>query len=219
MELTKEFFEDVKSIRDSDERLEEALYSLAESKYFSNVAVFYGDTWSRLRKIAESRQQGLHLGTKSAWVELAMPEIFLAIKEIPEDTWTSLMTMKETNNYRNQLYVYLIKSVRAGVERSLLDGIRLHQEVLRDEDEWPELPDDDESYIPDEFISSDNTEEQAMDNILLQEIKDSLDEDEWLILTSDYGDDPRLAESLGIGVGALRMRRNRIRKRVLILFK
>ena len=218
MELTKEFFEDVYNIRANNEMAEKSLERLVGSKYFSNVAVFYGETWSHVRRIAESRQSGLQLGTKDAWKDLARPELFLAIREIPEDAWLVLIASEEANNYRNPLYRHLVKTMRAGIERFLLDGVRLEQEIFRDEDEWPELSDDDETYIPNALISKDNTEEQAMNNILLQEIRDYLDDEEWLILTADYGMNDELAKSLGISNETLRKRRERIRKRVLILF-
>ena len=221
MKLTKEFFEDIHNIRVNNDKVEESLSRLAASKYFSNIAVFYGESWSTLRQIVENRQDGLCIGTKAAWIELAMPEIFLAIREMPEEIWAwgVLAALGETNSYKNDLYCHLINAIRAGIERHLLDGVTLSKEIGRNEDEWPELLDNDETYIPGALISQDNTEEQAMDNMLLQEIRDYLDDEEWTILTADYGADDELAEALGINIAALHTRRSRVRKRVKILFE
>jgi len=60
---------------------------------------------------------------------------------------------------------------------------------------------------------------EALDRVLLQEIKEYLDDEEWRILTGEYGEDKKLADALGIKVDALRKRRERIRKRVKILFE
>jgi len=51
--------------------------------------------------------------------------------------------------------------------------------------------------------------------ILSQEIRGYLNnKEEWVILTSRYGNDKHLADTLGINVDALRMRRHRIRERI-----
>lgn len=55
--------------------------------------------------------------------------------------------------------------------------------------------------------------------VVTQEIREYLnDEEEWRILTSRYGNDSYLANTLGIKVDALRMRRHRIREKIKFLF-
>jgi len=162
MELTKEFFEDIKKVRENKEDAEEALERLISSQLFSNVAVFYGNGWAQMRYLAESRQEGLCLGTKDTWKELARPALFLAICEIKEDSWNNLLMKKERNSYKNDLYIYLVNTLRAEIERFLLNGTTLSQERYRDEDEWSGLDagNDNEMYVPNAMLSSDNTEKE-----------------------------------------------------------
>lgn len=224
MELTKEFFEDVYNIRVNNDKAVVSLESLIHSELFTQVSVFHGGRWATLCMLVESRRDDLTIRTKEAWYDLVRPEMFLAIREMDEATWDSHWNAIECDRYDSTLYWYLINRLIRGIERDLLNGTTLDQELLRGEQEWPDEDwadasgDELDTYIPENMIAPNNTEEEAMNNILLQEIKDYLDHDEWLILTGVYGDDPELAESLGISVAALHTRRNRIRKRVLILF-
>jgi len=225
MELTKEFFEDVYNIRVNNDKAVVSLESLIHSELFTQVSVFHGGRWATLCMLVESRRDDLTIRTKEAWYDLVRPEMFLAIREMDEVTWDRLWHTTECDRYESDLYRYLINHLIRGIERDLLNGTTLDQELLREEQEWPDddwedaTGDELETYIPENMIAPNNTEEEAMNNMLLQEIRDYLDEDEWLILTGDYGEDECLAETLGVKVGTLRMRRNRIRKRVLILFE
>ena len=225
MELTKEFFEDVYNIRVNNDMAEESLDRIAHSELFTQVSVFHGGRWATLCMIVENRRKDLAIRTESVWYDLVQPEMFLAIRGMDEATWDRLWNTIECDRYDSGLYRYLINHLIRGIERDLLNGTTLAQELLREEQEWPDddweddTGDDLETYIPENMIAPNNTEEEAMNNLLLQEIRDYLNDEEWLILTANYGEDESLAETLDISVNALNTRRNRIRKRVLILFE
>jgi len=225
MKLTKEFFEDIKKVRENKEDAEEALERLVHSDFFSQVSVFHGGRWGTLRTVVETRERGILLNGKDKWYELLRPELFLAIMEIDEEKWAELWKPLECDRYDSRLYWYLINHLIRGIERDLLNGTTLGQELRRDEQEWPDgeridgAGDDLDTYIPESMIAQDNTEKKALNRIFLREIKEYLDDEEWRILTGEYGEDRKLAETLGIKVDALRKRRERIRKRVKILFE
>lgn len=224
MNLTTEFFDDVKSVRDT--RDGDALERLVQSTLFVRPTIFHGKHWSSLRRIVNIVEANDYNSWKEQWYLLLRPALFLAICDIDDDDWNSLWVPEECSVFECGLYNHLVTAVRGEIEQSLLDGGTLRQVLIRDEQEWPEEEREDargdvlEAYIPDSAISDDDTEDQAMANLLVQEIQEYLDDDdEWVILTSDYGYDDDLAAELGIQVDALRKRRERIKKRIDILFR
>lgn len=213
--LGQEYFDNLLAAREGSE---EALEVLVQSKDFSHVALFFGDVWNTLKQ-----RSNVIVQCDDDWYNLVRPALFLAIMEVPNLEWKCLWN-REQCCFANELYRHLMNATRREIEMFLLDGLTLEQELFRNEAELPIVEwdsDDDEfdSIVPDSMISPDNTEEQALARMTLEKIQEYLDEEEWIILTADYGDDPKLAETLGINVGALRMRRNRIRNRILILFE
>jgi hypothetical protein len=192
---------------------------------FIRPTVFHGKHWMTLKQFSNAEEATAYDEWKENWYTLLRPALFLAVREMDEILWISLYKPRDCSAFESGLYNHLITNIRNEIEKDLLDGDTLRQTMWRGDEDWPEeewedaAGDDLEMYVPESMISPDNTEEQATDNMLLQEIKDYLDDEEWLILTVEYGEDESLAETLGISVNALNTRRNRIRKRVLVLFE
>lgn len=212
--LGQEYFDNLLAAREGSE---EALEVLVQSKDFSHVALFFGEVWNTLKQRSNAIVQ-----CNDDWYNLVRPALFLAIMEIPDSRWSEMWD-ETIPCFANNLYRYLMNKTRREIEIFLLDGTTLREEERRDEEEWPieEWDSDDDKFdniVPDNMISPDNTEEQALAKMTLEKIQEYLNEEEWLILTADYGMNDELAESLGISNETLRKRRERIRKRVLILF-
>lgn len=209
--LGQEYFDNLLEAREGSK---EALELLVQSTYFSHVALFFGEVWDTLRE----RSLAI-ISCDNDWYDLVRPALFLSIMEIPDIQWKHLWDDTQLR-FANILYRYLMNATRREIETFLLDGLTLEQELFRDEAELPVIEwdsDDDEfdNVVPESMISPDNTEEQALNNILIQEIKDSLSDMEWIILTNDWGNDTLLAQELGLsGSNAVKQRRKRIREKI-----
>lgn len=202
----KTFYEDMQNVREGTD-VEESLERLVKSTLLDRQAIFYWDRWIVLCDYAKANGSDVDFTGKEAWYELLRPALFLAIHNTTDTKWESLMEEQLFDVHESRLFLYLRSAIRAEIETFIFNGATLSQHTSRVCD----VPE----YVLENVEAPQNTETQAETEILLGQIRDELDEDEWLIVTTtDYGDGRELANDLGITEEALRKRRQRIRERL-----
>lgn len=211
-------FEDIKTVRERDDDMEDALERLVESPHFGRTPTFYSQHWELLRPRAEARERGLYLDNRDTWKELLRPVLFLAICEVSDEEWIALWEADVENPPKvvtdSEVYYYIRNAIRNEIQKHLLDGKTLYQDELHGEQSWP--TEDEDPFEPDLdfFEAPRNIEEDAINSLVAAQIREVLTDDEYDILMAEYGDDPELAEQLGVSEGTIRMRRFHLRRRL-----
>jgi len=218
--LTAEFFEDVEKIQNHSEDMEEALERLVGSELFSHVSTFYGDSWEELCFQASRMGKDIFYKNPEQYNELLRPAIFLVVCGLPQEEWNRIRTkdswcIEYERRYDSATYVYLCNQIRREVERDLLDGVTLWQHNEREEEGWPAEVGDSTEPDVDAFVDEEvDVEEEALNNILLEQIHGMVNDEEWDIITSSHGDGPELAEKYGVTESAIRSRRQWVIERL-----
>ena len=211
-------FEDIKTVRERGEDMEEALERLTASIHFTRISIIHSMRWERLCEYVDQNQLNLLMSGKEYWAELIMPELFLAICEVPEAEWDAMwyadMNRQPEKREHSVVYLYLRNIVSGGLQRALLDGATTKQYDGRGDESWPTENGDPTEPDLDAFEDPNCLEDTALNKILAAQIRETLTDDEYDILMAGYGDDPELAERLGVSEGTIRMRRFHLRRRL-----
>ena len=216
--LTAEFFEDIEKIQNHSEDMEEALERLVESELFSKRALFFDNSWNVLCGYAEYRGRDVRKYDTDWYRELLSPALFLVVSEIPQAQWDNLR--EEDNNCTEyeywhdcETYKYLCNAISTEIQRDLLDGLTLKQRrrLEKEREDEGDPPEPDFDTLVDEEL---DVEEEALNNILLDQVRGMVNDEEWEIITASHGDGPELAEKYGVTESAIRSRRQWVIERI-----
>ena len=214
---TKEMLEYFRVIRYNDGNIEEALDTLATSMNFCQLALFRPPKWEQLCMALEMRDEVDRVSVDN-WPMLVSSSLFLVLKEIPEDRWVELFRKdidgEVTERGNSGLYSLVRNMLSREIQKDLFDGSTIFTYLTGDE-EWPADPEDPEEPWEDAFYyEGPDVEEEALNKLLLDQIRDLVSDMEWEILTAEHGDGPALAKKYVISESYVRDIRQRTIKRL-----
>ena len=192
----RDILEVSRSTSKSDKDARSAACARLARNYFSRRMLFVPQRWAYLNDAFMRRADG---DLESAWIRMAVPAIYVAIKEIPGDLLV------------DELYSHLRCKIRREIEKDLLDGLTVDEYIYRQALNIP---------LPDE----DTPEAQAIDRQLAAEfpglanlqvstlsVLQSLTPEEIEIL---LGASDEIAERRKIKAATIRKRKERIIKKI-----
>jgi len=196
--LDIDFFYSIQSVHFNDDNADESLEWLVESPHFVQTCTFHSKKWENIVRTVDMKYDGFKIRTKKVWKELVKPALFLAIRTIDPDEFDSMFEhdMCEIPISRSDslLYTYLINAVSTEIQRDLFDGNTFY-EYITHETEWPADPEEPEEPYDDAFYyDGPGVEDEALDTVVLEQVRDMVSDMEWEIITAEHGDGPALAE-------------------------